>query len=39
MKRAIANVAFWTLFSAVCAMWLTATACPDDDMVCLLRGE
>lgn len=39
MKTAIGNFAFWCLFAFVCAMWLTATACPDDDIVCLLRSK
>jgi hypothetical protein len=37
MKRFTTNVLFWMLFSFVCAMWVTSTACPNDDVFCLVK--
>jgi hypothetical protein len=37
MKRFTTNVLFWMLFSFVCAMWVASTACPNDDVFCLVK--
>lgn len=37
MKHLAKQVGFWMLFSFVCAMWMTSTACPQDDIFCIVK--